>query len=52
MTANIAVVPGIFVVVLVALYYVAAIITVLWPQDREAKGEFREGDPGEWKESN
>ncbi len=50
-TATIAVIPGIFVVVLVALYYVAAIITVLWPRDREAKGEFREGDPGEWKES-
>lgn len=50
-TAAIAVVPGILVVVLVALYYIAAIITVLWPRDREAKGEFREGDPGEWKES-
>ena len=50
-TAAIAIVPGILVVSVVALYYVAAIMIVLWPHDREAKGEFREGDPTEWKES-
>lgn len=50
-TATIAVVPGIFVVAAIALYYIAAIIIVLWPRDRKAKGEFMEGDPKEWKES-
>lgn len=50
-TATIALVPGILVVAVIALYYVAAIVIVLWPREREAKGEFREGDPKEWKES-
>lgn len=50
-TANIAAVPGILVVVLIALFYIVAIIIALWPRDREAKGEFREGDSGEWKGS-
>lgn len=50
-TATIAVVPGILVVGLVAIYYISAIIIVLWPRNREAKGEFKEGDPGEWKDS-
>ncbi|WP_226010607.1 DUF2270 domain-containing protein [Halomicrobium salinisoli] len=50
-TAAIAGIPGTFVAVLVALYYGAAIAIVLWPRSREAKGEFEEGDPGEWKES-
>jgi uncharacterized membrane protein len=51
-TATIVVVPGILVIAGVALYYVVAIAIVLWPRNREAKGEFREGDPEEWKESN
>ena len=50
-TATIAIVPGIVVVTVIALYYIAAILLVLWPRDRKAKGEFREGDPKEWKES-
>ena len=50
-TASVASVPGIVVVAVVALYYIAIVTIVLWPQDREAKGEFREGDPTEWKES-
>lgn len=50
-TAAIAVIPGSLVVAAVALYYAAAIVVALWPQEREAKGEFREGDPGEWKDS-
>ena len=49
-TATIAAVPGIVVAVFIALYYIGAIIVVLWPRDREAKGEFREGDPKEWKD--
>lgn len=50
-TASIADAPGLLVVVLVALYCIAATVLVLWPRNREAKGEFREGDPGEWKDS-
>lgn len=50
-TATIAAVPGILVAVLITLYYIAAIIIALWPRDREAKGEFKEGNPGEWKDS-
>nr|WP_240148810.1 DUF2270 domain-containing protein [Halorubellus sp. JP-L1] len=48
-TAAITVVPGIVVVVAVALFYLAAIGIAVWPRDREAKGEFRAGDPGDWK---
>ncbi|WP_435074159.1 DUF2270 domain-containing protein [Halorubrum sp. HHNYT27] len=48
-TASIAVVPGTLVVAVIALYYIAISMIVLWPRDREAKGEFREGDPKEWK---
>jgi len=51
-TASIAVVPGPLVIAVIALYYIAMIAIVLWPRSREAKGEFREGDPQEWKESN
>jgi uncharacterized membrane protein len=51
-TAAIAVVPGIIVAAVIAFYYLAAILLVLWPREREAKGEFEEGDPKEWKESN
>ena len=50
-TATIAVIPGIVVLALVALYFITATVIVLWPRDRDAKGEFSEGDPGEWKES-
>ena len=50
-TATIAVVPGIFVIAVIALYYIATIMIALWPRDREAKGEFREGDSKDWKES-
>ncbi|WP_410767291.1 DUF2270 domain-containing protein [Haloferax sp. DFSO60] len=49
-TATIAVVPGTLVVAAIALYYIAAIIIALWPRERHAKGEFREGAPGTWKE--
>ncbi|GAA0511737.1 Uncharacterized membrane protein [Halorubrum aquaticum] len=50
-TATIAGVPGTLVVTVIALYYATAVMIVLWPRDREAKGEFREGDPHDWKES-
>lgn len=50
-TAAIASVPGVFVVAAVGLCYLTAVLIALWPRDRKAKGEFREGDPEEWKES-
>ncbi|MFD1647662.1 DUF2270 domain-containing protein [Haloarchaeobius litoreus] len=50
-TASIAVVPGVIVVVAIALYYIAALVIVLWARERHAKGEFREGDPEAWKEA-
>lgn len=51
-TAAVAVVPGTHVVTVVGIFYLAVFVTALWPRDREAKGEFREGDTGEWKDSN
>lgn len=50
-TASIAAVPGTLVIAVIALYYVAISTVVLWPRNREAKGEFTEGDPDEWKQS-
>ncbi|WP_324664851.1 DUF2270 domain-containing protein [Haloarcula sediminis] len=48
-TAAIAVVPGTLVVAVIGLAYVAAVVLVLWPRERDAKGEFEEGDPKKWK---
>lgn len=50
-TAAIAGIPGIVVVAVIGLFYGATVTIVLWPRDREAKGEFEEGDPDDWKES-
>ena len=50
-TASIAAVPGTAVLGIVALFYVAVVLVAFWPRKREAKGEFQEGDPGEWKDS-
>lgn len=50
-TAAIGVIPGSIVVGIISLYYIIVIATAFWPRSREAKGEFREGDPGEWKDS-
>lgn len=48
-TAAVASIPGPVVIAAVAAFYVAVLVVVLWPSDREAMGEFRKGDPGEWK---
>ncbi|WP_224269048.1 DUF2270 domain-containing protein [Haloprofundus salinisoli] len=50
--AKIAYIPGIVMVTLVGAFYVILVGVVFWPRERHAKGEFREGDPGEWKETN
>lgn len=49
--AAIASIPGSVVVAVLAVFYVVVSVVALWPRDREAKGEFREGEPGEWKQS-
>ncbi|MFC7141180.1 DUF2270 domain-containing protein [Halosimplex aquaticum] len=49
--ASIVNVPGTVVVGAVALFYAAAVVVALWPQDRESKGEFYErNQEGEWKD--
>ncbi|QLG47929.1 DUF2270 domain-containing protein [Natrinema halophilum] len=50
-TAEVARVPGIAVVAVVGVFYVALLGVTFWPHERHAKGEFREGDPDEWKET-
>lgn len=43
--------PGLVVIGVVGLFYLAAFGLVLWPQKRYAKGEFDEADYGGWKET-
>jgi uncharacterized membrane protein len=50
-TAGIGRIPGIAVVAVVGAFYVALLIVAFWPRERRAKGEFREGNPAEWKET-
>lgn len=47
-TASIAVVPGPLVVAVVGIFYALFVGVVLWPREREAMGELREGEVGEW----
>ena len=49
-TAGIARLPGIAVVAVVGVFYVVLLGIAFWPRERHAKGEFREGDPDDWKE--
>lgn len=48
-TAAIATIPGIAVVGVVVLLYVALLGVAFWPRERQAKGEFDEQETGEWK---
>jgi len=48
--AAIEAIPGAVVVAAVGAFYAAMLAVTFWPRERRAKGEFREGDPGEWKE--
>ncbi|QSW99257.1 DUF2270 domain-containing protein [Haloterrigena alkaliphila] len=50
-TAEIARIPGIAVVAVVGVFYVVLLGVTFWPRERHAKGEFREGDPDDWKET-
>ena len=49
-TAAIVNVPGVVVVGAVITFFLAVLGLAFWPRERRAKGEFREGDPGAWKE--
>ncbi|WP_327052913.1 DUF2270 domain-containing protein [Halomicrococcus gelatinilyticus] len=49
--AGIAYVPGAVVIALVGVFYAILVGIALWPRERHAKGEFREGDPDEWKDT-
>lgn len=48
-TAAIASAPGIVVVTVVTTFFLVAFAIAFWPREREAKGEFREGDTKAWK---
>ncbi|MFC6720778.1 DUF2270 domain-containing protein [Halobacteriaceae bacterium SHR40] len=50
-TARIGRIPGIAVVAVVGVFYVVLLSIAFWPRERQAKGEFREGDPDDWKET-
>ncbi|WP_415380463.1 DUF2270 domain-containing protein [Halosimplex sp. TS25] len=50
-TAGIARIPGIAVVAVVGVFYVVLLGVAFWPHERHAKGEFREGDTDDWKET-
>ncbi|MFC6837900.1 DUF2270 domain-containing protein [Halomarina ordinaria] len=49
-SARIAIVPGSVVTGLVTLLYTVAVAVAVWPRERRAKGEFREGNPDAWKD--
>jgi uncharacterized membrane protein len=50
-TAGIARIPGIAVVAVVGVFYIVLLGVTFWPHERHAKGEFREGDTDDWKET-
>lgn len=50
-SAQIAYVPGSAVVVVVCGFFLSLLAVTFWPRERHAKGEFREGDPNEWKKT-
>ncbi|WP_134670909.1 DUF2270 domain-containing protein [Halorussus marinus] len=48
--AAIGTIPGVAVIGTVGAFYLAMVAIAFWPRERHAKGEFREGDPDEWKD--
>ncbi|WP_158058363.1 DUF2270 domain-containing protein [Halorussus halophilus] len=49
--ARVAYLPGVAVVAGVGIFYALLVVVAFWPRKRRAKGEFREGEPGAWKDS-
>jgi uncharacterized membrane protein len=50
-TAAIARIEGQVVIAAVVAFYIALLAIALWPRERQAKGEFRKGKEGDWKDS-
>lgn len=48
-TAAVPGISGLAVVAVVCLYYLAAFVVTAWPTPRQAKGEYHDVEPGEWK---
>jgi uncharacterized membrane protein len=51
-TASIGALPGVLVLGIVAAFYGTVLVIVLWPHERQAKGEFGNREVGDWKETN
>ncbi|WP_323172206.1 DUF2270 domain-containing protein [Natrialba sp. PRR66] len=49
--ASVGTLSGTVVTGLVGVFYSLVLVVSLWPREREAMGEFRGGDAGEWKET-
>ncbi|MFP8953724.1 DUF2270 domain-containing protein [Natrialbaceae archaeon A-arb3/5] len=49
--AAVGTVPGAVVLVIVGVFYGTLLAVMLWPHEREAKGEIREVEAGEWKDA-
>ncbi|ELZ04243.1 DUF2270 domain-containing protein [Natrialba aegyptia] len=49
--ANVGSLSGVIVTGVVGVFYSLVLVVSLWPREREAMGEFRGGDAGEWKET-
>ncbi|GAB7020813.1 hypothetical protein JCM18750_36750 [Halostagnicola bangensis] len=49
--AAVGTVPGSVVLGVVGTFYAALLVVMFWPREREAKGEFREVEAGEWKDT-
>lgn len=50
-TASVPGVPGTVVIGVVLAYYLAVLAATVWPTSRQAKGEYHDVEPGEWKDS-
>ncbi len=48
--ASVGSVSGTAVLATVAVFYLVVAVLTVWPQEREAKEEFHEGERGEWKQ--
>ncbi|WP_114576760.1 DUF2270 domain-containing protein [Saliphagus sp. LR7] len=49
-TASVPGIPGTVVVAVVLGYYLALLGVTVWPTPRQAKGEYHDVNPGEWKD--
>ncbi|WP_306059207.1 DUF2270 domain-containing protein [Natronococcus wangiae] len=45
-------IPGVVVITALTVFYIAVLLIAFWPDEREAKGEIHDVEPGQWKETN